>query len=128
MEPTAGFAGRLRELWYAYQARLRRKVEQKELAALVADFLGREPLAQATVSKWMLGKAIPDLDTVCAIAVVLEGDPATLAFGEWRDPEVARKGAGAVRALATVRRDQEAIRRAEAGRGRTQKRPGRKRG
>ncbi len=56
---------------------------QAQVGIEVAEVLGElEPIPQGTVSKWLLGKAVPPVEKVGALAIVLRVDPGWLAFGE----------------------------------------------
>lgn len=93
-------------VWWAYaqmQARVRRKVDQKELGQLVGQELGREPYSPSTAGRW-LTEALPDVPVVWALARVLNVDAGWLAFGAcstaqappgwaWTRPSVASTGA-----------------------------------
>ena len=77
-----GFAQRLFRAWYLFQLKKGGSATQEWLGRQVGKKLvDREPLSQSAVSRWMKG-AKPDLETIAAIAEVLQVDPGWLAFGE----------------------------------------------
>ena len=49
------FSDRLTYIWFRRQALLGRKIDQTEIAELVAKEMGREEFAQGTVSRWLNG-------------------------------------------------------------------------
>jgi len=58
------------------------KVSQETLGMIAAHYLRRDrPITGATVSRWEAGEAVPDLETVKAVAVACGVDPGWLAFG-----------------------------------------------
>lgn len=75
------FSARLFRAWHLLQIRKQGGVTQEWLGKRVGRILGEEDLSQSAVSRWFKG-AIPDLDTIEAMAKALEVDPGWLAFGE----------------------------------------------
>lgn len=49
---------------------------------MVAEAIGREPFSPSAVGQWELGKQIPDLASLGAIAQLGGADPGWLAFGQ----------------------------------------------
>lgn len=77
-----GFAQRLFRAWYLFQLKKGGSATQEWLGKQVGKMLtGKEPLSQSAVSRWMKG-ARPELETIAALASVLQVDPGWLAFGE----------------------------------------------
>ena len=76
-----GFAQRLFRAWYLFQLKKGGSATQEWLGKQVGKMLPpKEPLSQSAVSRWMKG-ARPELETIAAIAAVLQVDPGWLAFG-----------------------------------------------
>jgi hypothetical protein len=74
------FRDRLTWSWFRYQLLKQEQRSQLWLSGEVSRRLGREPLSQGTVSRWFRG-AVPDLESMGAVAATLEVDPGWLAFG-----------------------------------------------
>ncbi len=74
------FKERLTIAWLRYQMLRREEIGQQWLSDEVGRRLNRGPLSQGTISRWFRG-AVPDLESICAVAEALEVDPGWLAFG-----------------------------------------------
>jgi hypothetical protein len=74
------FHDRLIFAWFRWQALQGRQVQQTELGEAVAKLLNRKPVTSSSVSRWFT-EAVPDLQTIAAIAKVLGVCAGWLAFG-----------------------------------------------
>lgn len=101
MEPSEGFGKRVKKAWLEYQAAGGEPLEDYRLGELVSEFLGRAPYNRSTPTRWLQGSA-PDLDTICAIACVLNVEPGRLAFGRWAVTSLAKIEMEALRATSTA--------------------------
>ena len=79
-----GFAGRVFQAHLILTGRLGRKVGHAEMAEMVAEKAGEDPVTPSTVSRWFKG-TIPNASTLLAIAQVCEVDPGWLTFGNDSD-------------------------------------------
>jgi len=73
------FTERFMEAWHRLDLRTGRRVKQLHLATMLSERLGT-PLSPNTVKGWESG-AIPDVETIAAIADLCDVHPAWLAFG-----------------------------------------------
>ena len=83
---ASGFRDRLLFGWLRWQALQGRQALQEELAEAVGKALDRRPPTSSTVSRWFT-EAVPDLQTIEAIARVLGVPAGWLAFGEGEPPD-----------------------------------------
>lgn len=87
IEYRHGVALRLDAALAGYNAKRGRgdRLTQGELGRRVAVALGKRPVPQATVSRWLSGDTLPDNPTLAVLAELLEVNAGWLAFGASED-------------------------------------------
>lgn len=80
VKPAVGITARFLEAWHRIESRERGRITLTRFGELLGTAMGTKPVAASTVGRWEKG-ALPDLESVAAIAAVSGVHPAWLAFG-----------------------------------------------
>lgn len=93
-DPLARFGGRLQWAMDTWHLRHRKpkRLSDRGVAERVGKLLGGEPLDASTVWRWRQTDTKPPLETVEALAKVLDVPPGWLAFREGPGPDDSIKG------------------------------------